>query len=59
LCEGKSTLELFAWFGCTALDALLLSYGHRVLLLCLGEVLPFRADFFGNVYHLKYTCPSG
>jgi hypothetical protein len=35
-----------------ALDALLLSYGHRVLLLCLGELLPFRADFFGNVYHL-------
>jgi hypothetical protein len=52
LCEGKSSLELFAWFGCTTLDALLLSYGHRVLLLCLGEVLPFRADFFGNVYHL-------
>ena len=52
LSKGKSALELCAWFGLFALDALLLSYGHRVLLLCLGELLPFRADFFGNVYHL-------
>ena len=70
LSKREASFKLVGGFGLFALDALLLSYGHRVLLLCLGELLPFsvqafykplpfRADFFGNVYHLQHTCPSG
>ena len=59
LSKREASFKLVGGFELFALDALLLSYGHRVLLLCLGELLPFRADFFGNVYHLEYTCPSG
>ena len=57
LSKGKSAFELFARFGLPALDAGLLSYGHRVLLLRLGELLPFRAGFGRNVHQIRWLCP--
>ena len=59
LSKREASFKLVGGFELFALDALLLSYFGHHFLLCLGELLPFRAGFGRNVHHLKCTCPFG